>query len=218
MQQLGPQGMRCIDHNSSIICTLLIVIKCLFYAVIYCLSTSHNVMTLAQLEELLRSLTNSSNIYIIMSDGRIFNQTSQFPPEFGLYYLIRGAYSNPRIDTPTDIWLNKAPCSNCVTTLYETFRYRRTKPTLHLETLNFNDTNAMNIIDALQRLTTVQSYGFSVQVWDWTVFSNNFIAERHHCTNSINTFTSNQVYTASKSQVESFLSFIQASSVQGLCL
>lgn len=192
--------------------------------VIYCLSTSHYRLTLEQLEQLLKSstTTNSPNTYIIMSDGRIFHQTSQYPPEFGLYNLIRSVYSDTRINTPKGIWLNKAPCPVCAETLYQVFENRGKLPTLHLETLNFNDNNPTDIMKGLGCLAKLHYlYRFPVQAWNWTKFSNDLLAERHHCTMSINTSISDHVYTASKSLLEKFLLIIQDlrsfNKVQDLC-
>lgn len=160
------------------------------------------------MEDLLSSLTTTLNrTFIIASDGQIYKE-EKGKGDFNLYSRL--FFKNQRtIPRPTDIWINRVPCPDCVNLLLGAFP-SETKPTIYLETFVFNETNFENLMLDMSCMAKIQSSGFPVKSWDWDMFKT-YITETGsvNCLNTIVTNTSDPVYSTKKANFEKLLTMIQ---------
>lgn len=184
-----------------------------FYSEIICLSSStpfdgfgyiYATMTITQLRELLQSTTaRIPEVFIIIDKDFILHEIAE--RESSRYEIIRHIYyNNPSMPTPTNLWLNIAPCAHCVEDLYETFKNREAFPTVHLETLHFNDTDLDILRSRIGCTAKLRKHGFPVVSWNWDTFFEDF-AETVHCKDAITDVTTTALYNTTKSSFENFL-------------
>ena len=180
------------SHKSSIHTLLFMPINNNFFLSIA--TTCLDGLTLDQLQDLLGSLLgNSTNVYIITNDKKVFLGTS----EIGLYFNLAADTTNR---AATDIWISKPPCKECTTILgifYGVFK----KPNLHIETFNFDST----IMTNMGCLAKLQDQGFGILAWDWETFLSTVGVDNSQCSDAIRNVTSDSVYSTRKLTLKEFL-------------
>ena len=161
-----------------------------FCLVIRCLDE----LTLDHLQELLESLLgNSTNTYVITSDGDVFLGTNELSVYLELSIL-------PTLRNATNLWVSKPPCNECITILdvmFGTFA----KPKLHIESLKFDS----NITSTMKLLVKLKNLGFDFVAWDWEKFLSDIGTKDEQCNQIINTTTSDSVYSTMKFKIQMFL-------------
>lgn len=183
-----------------------------YYDDYYFVDTScHSNIPLTTLKELLNSTTtNSSQPYVLTSNGRVFKQATT-EVEHTMYDRVRtNLLSDYSFYYVTSVWISKTPCPSCVDELETTFQHASTKPTVYVETLNFNETNVENnLMEHLGCLAELIEKGFTISAWDWNEFKNTFSITNTDCVSAISTTTSNTLYTKKKDYLTEFVNMIQ---------
>lgn len=148
--------------------------------------------------------TNSSNVYIICSDGAEFS--GSLSSEYQWYEELNINFQSPIVSTPTSVWVNKTPCKDCVESLELTFKDRG-RPTLYVESLDYNETDYAQLMRSIGCMAKLEKYGFTVKAWDWSLFTQilDILDSDNTCTSTINTEINTEEYQKKKKDFVEFM-------------
>lgn len=177
-----------------------IVVNCIQRTPEY--SNTEVTLTLDQLNELLSSLTGGTNkIYILTNDRKIYFGDN----EALLYNTLRNDYKNAGyLATPTQIWINKAPCPICTNNFDDAFKDREYKPTIYVETFNYAEASYGKLLESFGCLAKLQNLGYPIQAWNWSTFKAG-LQNTDECPDAIDTEIESPNYMAAKSDLERYI-------------
>lgn len=143
-------------------------------------------------------------IYIFLNDGAAYS--GPLSMEYDWYDELNLDYQIPIISTPTSVWINKAPCKDCVESLELTFKARG-RPTIYLESFDYNETDYAQLMASIGCIAKLENYGFTVASWDWDVFTTilNALNSANTCTADINMVTNTEEYMKKKDDFMDFM-------------
>ena len=205
---------RVASLHSQLSCkkTLLYVLNFMFsFIAINCIqrtpeySTTEVTLSLDRLNEILGSLTGGSNkTYILTNDRSIYYDDANNNEAF-LYNTLRNDYKTHTYkETPTQIWINKAPCPICVNNLDDAFKDRPTQPTIYVETFDYTEATYGKLLESFGCLAKLQNLGYPVRAWNWSTFKAG-LQNTDECPNAINTQTTSSNYMAAKTDLERYI-------------
>lgn len=88
---------------------------------------------------------------------------------------------------PTNIWMNLSPCKACANILMQEYNKTDTKPTIHYAQLHTSSNNdILSAVESIKCLVRLEREGFSVQVWNWSNFRDNYLSHSE-CVDQVNT-------------------------------
>lgn len=166
------------------------------------------ILTLEELNDLLASLTASnSKVYVITNNAEIYVDDQD--DEGFVYDTIRNDYSDSYSTSPSSIWMNSAPCPTCTNRLYQTFKDTIPKPTIYVETFDYNESNYEELRQSIGCLAKLQYHNFTVQAWNWTTFET-LLTDTVECRIAIDIQTAATNYSYKKAHFTKYMDLFPA--------
>ena len=135
----------------------------------------------SELENILQSVTSPSGhhfSYIVSNNLSTVKELQAL--EAYIYFV------NHNGDESTNLWVNFSPCKECTHVLIDTYRRSSSKPIIHFAQLLTDEDNPVkSIIKSIECLVRLEHEGFSVRVWNWSTFRDNYLTVQD-CKDDVN--------------------------------